>query len=317
MTALWIVLCVIALFLIFLFIFSGVVIHMAVGVRFDENPAFTYFRAEDFCIEKEEVKFRRKKDTLKGYIYNLGGQKGAIVFCHGMGPGCSPYMTEVAKLCSLGYRVLAVDYKGCGLSEGKKAGSFYAGVKAIKMCLEYACKRWGSATLVGHSWGAYTALVCSNMQGVDKVVAISAPDSAPSIYTYRAKLVAGKWAQIIYPFIYVLNLFKGAKENEKASKAAKKAKCPILCLQGDADKTVDINHSAYNNLSGQNIQKMLYRGKAHSPQLTLEAEKLLKELSYHARLKTDESEYFKNADFKGMCAQDEDVWSGIQKFLQT
>lgn len=305
-----VILSICLLLLIFAFICEFIVF----GKRCDKNPLLKYFTAEDFGLSAEPVSLPK---GLNGFLYKKNEPaRELIVFCHGMGAGHLAYTTEIAYFCNLGYAVLAVDYRGCNLSEGKNLKGMYSGVKTAIAAIDYARSviKPDKLFLVGHSWGAYSALCASAKRKVDKVVAISAPDTPSKIMQEGAgSAISRPFAAILRPFFYLVEFFNfGAKGNLSASKCAKKNGAPTLLIHGDKDKVVSVKKSAYGNAEGENITKLLARGKAHNPYNTVNAEKQLSELS--AKLRAGERD-FTGFDFSAATEEDKEVMRAISEFI--
>ena len=306
------VLFIFLLLLIFAFIAEG----FAFGKRYDKNPLLKYFTAEDFSLSAEPVSTGR---GLKGFIYrkDISTAEKLIIFCHGMGPGHIAYTTEIAYFCNLGYTVLALDSKGCNFSDGKNLKGMYSGVETAKAAIDYAkANSYKKIYLVGHSWGAYSALCASAERKVDAVVAISAPNS-PSKTMQEGAVNVGMpkfIAAIFRPFWWIVNLFKfGSKGNASAAKCARKNGVPTLLIHGDKDNIVTPQKAVYYKAEGANITKLLVSGKAHNPYNTVNAEKLLAEIPQ--RLKKGE-EGIKNFDFTAATEEDKEVMQKIALFLE-
>ncbi|MBO4326759.1 MAG: hypothetical protein J5950_05775, partial [Clostridia bacterium] len=88
--------------------------------RYDKDEAIPYYCAEDFpgliCTQGA---FQNSQNVLiRHFTYNYAeyDENKLILFCPGMGPGHTAYLAEIETLCRAGYRVLTLDYTGCGTS---------------------------------------------------------------------------------------------------------------------------------------------------------------------------------------------------------
>ncbi len=288
------------------------------GKRYDKNPDLKYYSAEDFNLSAEPVSLPK---GLKGFIYRKSDKRQngkLIIFCHGMGPGHIAYTTEIAYFCENGFTVLAVDSIGCGFSDGKKIKNMYEGVKTAISAIDYAKSlEFEKVYLVGHSWGAYSALCASVKRKVDKVVAISAPITpSKTMQEGAASIISRPLATIERPFWWIVNFLKsGAKGNANASKSAMKNGTPTLLIHGDKDKIVTPNNAVFYKAKGGHITKLLAKGKEHNPYNTENAEKLLAELS--EKFKRRNIEDIAEFDFKGATEEDEEVMQKILNFLES
>ena len=297
------------------FTFAILTEHLVFGKRCDKNPLVKYFTAEDFCLSAEPVSLQ---NGLNGFIYKKDGilhNGKLIIFCHGMGPGHIAYTTEIAFFCNNGFTVLAVDSRGCNFSEGKNLKGMYSGVQTVIAAIDFAkTLHYNKVFLVGHSWGAYSALCASAKRKVDGVVAISAPATpAMTICDGAAPIISKPLAYMLRPFLWLVNLFKfGAKGNSNAAKAAEINGVPSLLIHGDNDRIVRLKNSAFAKAEGKNVTKLLAKGKAHNPYNTADAEKLLAELTNGLKSCTKD---FSSFDFTAATQEDGDVMRTICDFI--
>ena len=311
-----------------LFLLSAYIHNSTFGSRRDKNPLLKYFDYEDFSLKVDEVSIPRKKGALRGYIYYPATEKNGklIVFCHGMGPGQIAYTTEIAYFCNNGFTVLALDSKGCNLSDGKNTNGMYEGVKTAVSAIDFARNDSRLADmpvyLVGHSWGGFSVLCAAAERKVNAVVAISAPVSLVKIVYNNASAHMPKFfAALLCPFLAVVDFFKfGVKSNLNAPKLADKSGTPVLHIQGDGDRIVPLKNSAYAKSQGRNVQKLLVEGRAHNPYNTVEAQKkmaeLFSKLSSARKMSAEEREnYFNNFDFVAATEEDLEVMGKITQFL--
>lgn len=289
---------------------------IAFGKRYDKNPVLKYFTADDFGLSAEPVSAGK---FLKGFIYRnpkIEDNGKVIIFCHGMGPGHIAYTTEISYFCNLGYTVVAFDSKGCNFSGGKNIKGMYEGVKTATAAIDFVRGKFANSPvyLVGHSWGAYSALCASLIRKVNAVVAISAP-TTPSKTMQKGAVNVGMpkfFAAILRPYWWLIALLKyGAKGNANAVKRAQKNSTPTLLIHGDKDVIVPLKNSVYGKADGAHITKYLARGKNHNPYNTENAERLLGELS----LKLSKREDISNFDFTAATEEDKEVMTEISSFL--
>lgn len=310
------VLCAVWLIFIALLTISLLICRAAFGSRCDKNPLLKYFSAEDFSLSAQTVELLSSKDeALRAVIYKKAGvppKKELLIFCHGMGPGHVAYTTEIAYFCNLGYTVLAPDYYGCNLSDGKNISEFASGRLSVECAVDYARRNmagYDGIYLVGHSWGGWSAICAGYEKRVDKIVAISAPDRGDRAICDAASSRLPKFFTfILRPFI------KFICGDKSAAKLAQNCTCPVLLVHGDGDKTVPCGNSVYHLAEGGHITKYLVEGRGHNPYNTPAAEQKLFELS--AALKRGEGEeFFKNFDFSAATEEDKEVMGEIARFL--
>lgn len=292
--------------------------HCAFGKRCDKNPNLKYFSAEDFGLSAELISL---PNGLKGFIYrkaDMRQKEKLIIFCHGMGPGQIAYTTEIADFCNNGYIVLALDSAGCNMSEGKSIKGMYSGVETAIAAIDFARSYFSAdmpVYLVGHSWGAYSALCASAKRKVAGVVAISAPDTpSKTMQEAAAPIISRPLAAILRPFWWLVNFIRyGAKGNTSAARSAERNCTPTMLIHGDADKIVTFSKSVYFKANGGNITKLFAAGKGHNPYNTQNAEKLLAELTASFKNRTYDKDKF---DFVGATEEDETVMREITRFIE-
>lgn len=320
----WLIVLIILLSVILvLFTLAYIAYRTAFWQRYDKNPILKYFTGEDFNLNAEIIEIGR----LRGAIYQKNGankREEVIVFVHGMGPGHIAYTTEIAYFCNLGYTVVAVDSLGCNLSGGKNIKGMYEGVKTAVTAIDYARAHFPEKKvyLVGHSWGGYSALCASARRKVEKVVAISAPNTpVKTLYEGAAHFISKPVAAILCPFWWIINfLLFGAKGNASAIKCARKNGTPTLLIHGDKDKIVTPSKAVFYKNYGQNVTKFLAEGKAHNPYNTVNAEKKLAELSAGLsrakKMSREEREnFFESFDYLAATEEDLTVMGAISDFF--
>ena len=134
--------------------------------RYDKDEEITYYCAEDFAgLACEQGSFKNSQNVMIRYFtYNYAEYKEdkLILFCPGMGPGHTAYLAEIETLCRAGYRVLTLDYTGCGTSGGERMDSVNAPVRDAAELIDLL-KPKEELIPVGHSLGGYTALTIANV----------------------------------------------------------------------------------------------------------------------------------------------------------
>lgn len=326
-----IILCaLVAAFCTFMVCFAVYAQNKGFGGRFEKNRLLKYFTAEEFSLNTEAVETRLGKTKLKGFIYwsgDISSVERLVIFSHGMGPGQCSYTTEIAYFCRNGCAVLAFDCCGCGLSGGKSLGGLENSARVLVAAAKYAKGRRELKNLktyfVGHSMGAYSALVAASFAHADGVVSFSSPDQPSRMVECGAAPLTGKFfAKILRPFVKVVTFFRFGKYADiKASRAIVRSGVPALVIHGDCDTAVPLELSAYNNLSEVgNIKLMLCRGKGHNPYNTISAERRLYELKQGIMTADKMSErekqaFFSAQDYYAICEEDAEVMSAVYDFI--
>ncbi|MGB4273659.1 MAG: hypothetical protein WBJ95_02050, partial [Bacillota bacterium] len=72
-----------------------------------DRPQFSaYLRYEDVPeYNRKIVQFKSGKNTLTGYIYGEGTEKGLIVLAHGLGAGAESYLPQIIYFLDKGWAV--------------------------------------------------------------------------------------------------------------------------------------------------------------------------------------------------------------------
>lgn len=299
------------------------------GVRQDKNARYKYFTAEDFNLKGESFPVYYNGGYLSGNLYfdgELDDSNTLVIFVHGFGAGSASYTTEIASLVRRGYAVLAYDAYGCNNSEGKAIRGFYSGAEcAVAACI--AVRRDDrlkdkNLVLVGHSWGAYSALCASAEIKVDKVVAISAFNSPIRATLDAISMVTGRHSAVfnafLYPWFALINMLKfGVKGNSKSAKVAEKSGAEILVIHGKRDKTVPVKNSAAVAVRGLNFSVLMFDDKGHNPYNTINAEKILSTLlTTHFADEKSMTEFCEKFDWNAATEEDDEVMNKIYAFIE-
>ena len=119
--------------------------------------------------------------TDRVQVYEWGSGSRTVLIAHGWGSRASRFAPLAAALVARGWRVLALDAPGHGLSPGRSSSlpQFMAALDAVAVALGPV------QALIGHSLGAL-AIVCARsssapswFSALRKVVLISMPSGAP------------------------------------------------------------------------------------------------------------------------------------------
>lgn len=309
--------------------FAIVVDRAVFGTRQVKDARFRYFTEEDFALKGEDFPVFYSGISLSGRLYFDGALKDRdtlVIFVHGFGAGSSSYTTEIASLVRRGYAVLAYDAYGCNASQGKGIRGFYCGAECAIAAVLAARRderlKDKRTFLVGHSWGAYSALCAASEVGVDGVVALSAFNDPVKALTDMVNSGMGRpnrvLAALVYPWFRLINAIKfGLKGNVKAAKAVIESGTPALIIHGEHDLTVPITNSAALAATGRGPKVEVLAGKAHNPYNTPDAERLLGML-LTARFADEKEErlYFDNFDWRAATEEDEGVMNEIYAFIE-
>lgn len=263
-------------FVIFLYLaFAIIIVFLANSklflVRGKDPDNDCYLKFEDFTtLNREEYSCFYKGETIRGYIYTYkeykDEYKGFIILSHGLWGSHIQYLLDIELLASLGYKVLAYDNYGVGISDGKTqvslANSIYvldAVISDIKM---NQLNENLDIILYGHSMGGY-AISCNlkKHKEIKKAIIRSAPLSA-SISGRDLLVMNNKFiGYFLYPIIPFATLLLLGKKNDLNSKSMlkKNKTTKVLLSQAKNDQIVPYKHSlAYKMLKSRQDNLEIY-----------------------------------------------------------
>ncbi|MBR7063356.1 MAG: alpha/beta fold hydrolase [Clostridia bacterium] len=293
--------------------------------RYDKDEAIPYYSPADFpgleCIEGSFVNSEGVTIRYFTYCYAEPSTGKLILFCPGMGPGHTAYLAEIETLCRAGYRVLTLDYTGCGASGGERMTSVNAPTRDALELIDLL-KPQEELVPVGHSLGGYTALnIARLLPAVKHAVIISGfvTISDEMMGFVKLRLLADR----VKRFEKKLDPQYGAGDN-RAYIAATQDK--LLWIHSTDDPMVNYKHNAGRVLKAgnPNIRVLTVEHKRHNPQYTQEALATMNawmggyyRLIREKQLETPEARkaYFADKPVGQMTAQDPAVFGEILKFL--
>lgn len=189
------------------------------------NPCYLSFKDYENNLEREEFSIKiNEKETVGGYYYtrkNLKEYKGFILLSPGYGGTHIQYLLDINYLCDKGYKVMAYDQIGTGLSSGKSMVDLAHGGDVCYQLVTYIkennLNEGLKFILYGHSWGGYSVIKgCT--EDVDLIISRSGFDCpiACMLAMFQKFGVMGK---ILSPFLYMYyKLFHKKNSFEFASK---------------------------------------------------------------------------------------------------
>ena len=306
------------------------------GKRYEGDPRFKYFTADDFDgLETEPVEFASGNNTLRGCIYRCAeAPRALVIFVHGFGAGHLAYTTEICTLARAGFCVLAYDATGCGKSDGKDMRGFDQGPRDLSAALRFARSETRFAgmpvLLVGHSWGAFTVL--NTLPQCEGVVCgavamcgfISCADSLARSMAMRYKILS----PLRLPVACCLRLIQAARfrkdANHNSLRALAQTDIPVLLLYGERDAVIPYPANgaviAKRFAQKSSVSFQSFPAKGHNVYLSERAERLMHEQigaaekgahadSAHAQA------YFAAIDWKAITEEDAAVMEQIVRFL--
>ena len=293
--------------------------------RYDKDEAIPYYCPDDFpgltCDRGEFQNSANVTIRYFTYCYAEYDARKLVLFCPGMGPGHTAYLTEIETLCRSGYRVLTLDYTGCGESGGERMTSVNAPVRDAVELLDLLAPR-EEIIPIGHSLGGYTALTVANLlSAVKRAVVISGFVSiADEMMGFvKLRLLANR----VKAFEKRLDTRYGAVDN---SAYLKSTTDKLLWIHSTDDPMVNYKHNAGQvlKLNNPNVRVITVTGKKHNPQYSAEALNTMNTWmgEYFRKLKAKEFDspearkaYFDDKPISRMTAQDPAVFDEILRFI--
>lgn len=294
--------------------------------RYDKEIGVPYYAYTDFIGLRQEIysftNSRRIEITYFYYYYDNYKTDKIILFCHGLGPGHASYLAEIETLARRGYKVLTLDYTGCGESKGKNMISLNTPTSDVIELLDFLNIKV-PIVLVGHSLGGYTALNVINLRDdIKKAVILSGFLSIKPLLGHFVKsdfIIRHllKYESKKEPKYYPLNNidYLGKTDNQ------------ILFIQSDDDQMVpfDIGLGLVEKIDNPCIKKLRLTGRKHNPNYTDSAVAYMNEVfgGYQKMLnekkkKTDDEiiAYFKDVSLSRLVEQDQKLFDQIQDFIE-
>ena len=293
--------------------------------RYDKEVGVPYYAYTDFKGLKQEAYTFYNSIGIEihyfFYYYDNYKDDKIILFLPGLGPGHASYMAEIETLAKRGYKILTLDYTGCGESKGPYLGSLNAPTRDTIDLLNLL--NLDKPTVVmGHSLGGFTALkVASLKKEINKVVVMS------PIVTIRPMIYNASKSKFITHFVLKYER-KVEKEYDKIDlpKYLGNTTDDILFIQSVDDPMVPYETSlkVAEKSNNPHIKTIKFENKKHNPNYTLEAVQYMNEVfgAFNRRvmdkaIATDEERiaYFKNVSIQRLTEQDQNLFSQIEEFI--
>ena len=293
--------------------------------RYDKEIGVPYHSYLDFKgLKQESYIFNNSKGIEIHYFYyyydNYRDDK-IVLFCHGMGPGHVSYLADIDALARRGYKVLTLDYRGCGESKGEYLGSLNAPTRDVMDLLAYL-KIDKPIVIVGHSLGGFTALKVASLRKDITNVVVLAP-----IVTTRPMIFNASKSKFITHFILKYER-KVEKEYDSIDlpKYLKETQDKVLFIQSVDDPMVPYETSlkVAEETNNPNIETIKLNGRKHNPNYTEAAVNYMNEvfgqynrLAKYKKFQSDEERiaYFKDVSLEKLTEQDEELFDKIDSFI--
>jgi pimeloyl-ACP methyl ester carboxylesterase len=294
--------------------------------RYDKEVGIPYYSYKDFKDFKcEDNSFTNSYGiNLRYFFYYYANYKKdkIILFCHGMGPGHTAYIAEIESLARRGYKVLTLDFAGCGESGGKYLGSLNKPTRDVVDLLNHLNLK-EQIILMGHSMGGYTALntLCLR-KDITKVVAISPIIQIEPLLQLntKSKFITKhllRYERKVNREIFDINIPKYLENTTD----------DVFVIQSKDDQMVPYGMSlkVIEGIKNPHIKTKRYEGRKHNPNYTDNAISYMDSVfgKYYAllnekKIKTDEDRinYFKDVSLAKLVEQDEQLFDEIVDFIE-
>ena len=293
--------------------------------RYDKEVGVPYYSTSDFKgLNEEAFSFVNSRGIeLKYFYYYYNNYKDdkIVLFLHGLACGHYAYFAEIDALARRGFKVLTIDYTGCGDSKGKVLGSLNTPTKDVNELLDLL-KLDKPLVLVGHSLGGYTSLnTISIRDEIKKAVIIS---GFLSVKTIGEALIKNDFfvKRIVK---YENKLYPEYKELNNVN-YLNKTTDDIFFIQSDDDAMVPyrIALEVVEQIDNPHIKKLKMSNRKHNPNYTDSAVQYMNEtfgnyyyLIKQKKIKTSEDKinYFKDVSLAKLVEQDEKLFDEIAAFI--
>lgn len=218
---------------------------------------------------------------LQGWVsstamYDSQLPKGTMILLHGHGSNKAGVLTEAGYFLQLGYRVLLLDFRAHGNSEGNTCTIGYEEVKDVKAAYDYV-RQSGEKNIIiyGISMGAATAMKAVHdyqlqpskmilempfgtlkdaVKGRCRILGVPVEPTS-TLLTFWGGLEQGFWAFNYQPALY-----------------AKSITCPVLLQWGEKDNRVTRaeTDAVYAGLASNHKQLVIYHNAGHQSLATIE-----------------------------------------------
>jgi len=206
-------------------------------------------------MNQEHISFSNPAgDTLNGVLHHAAGNvtRGAAILCHGMesAKNSEKLIFLAQALADRGISALRFDFRYVGESTGKFADITYSGeVEDLQAAYEFMQSRQPAKTAVfGSSMGGTVALLFAGQKAGDAnvaaVVTLAAPGH-PENFPRRVLTPTQlqQWRERGYTTYNRQRLNVSLLEDLErldVPDAARRIRCPVLILHGDADEVVPV-----------------------------------------------------------------------------
>lgn len=286
-------------------------------------PMFDY---RDLSLNQESFEFINSKGIRINYYFyskEIKHNNKVILFLPGMaGKGHVAYLREIDTLCSKGYKVLTLDYTGCGKSDGKRLTSVFYPTRDAMDLLDYLNLK-EEIIIIGHSMGGFTTLNLLYLRkDIKKGVTIS-----PFLNLKYLLMSFMKSSFVINKILKYEKKCGGKYFDIDLEEFLKNTNKEIMFIQSQDDPICKYEYGLgkaieYNNT---HIIPIIEEDKKHNPNYALDALIYMNDCfnTYNYLVKKHklitykkQVAYFKDKSLIKMTEQDNKIWNQIFLFIE-
>ena len=266
----------VASFMIVMIIYEGIFSRVE---EYQYNSFITY---EDMLgYSPEEISFDSRGFAINGVIYKKGNSDKIVILGHSKGGSGEDMLPEAKFFLNNGFSAMVFDYVGCGKSAGSSQVGFQQPVYNFIDAIEYAQSNgYEKIYLYGRGVGGYAASVCSTIEGVMSVAAVSSFSSISDMTLEYATSNMGVLGYLEYPVMLLYQfLVYGSDVNNNAVDAINSSTVPILVVHGTNDETIHYDGASLINsskkITNPNVVYKTIEGGKHSSLMRSEKANIL------------------------------------------
>ena len=220
--------------------------------RYDAKKYSGYLQYSNVkdSYDRTAVSFQSGDNSLKGYLYGDGYDKGLVVIAPGRGTNSEEYLPEALFFVDHGWRVMTFDYTGSFESQGKSSKGLPQARIDLLAALDYIQSDDSlkdlPVMLYGHSWGGYAVTaVLNDVDNISAVASLSGFNSPMGLFDEQAHRMMGVLAYIEYPFEWAYQTLLFGKDAAVTAVAGiNRTDTPVMIIHGTEDGAI-----AYNGAS--------------------------------------------------------------------
>ena len=191
-----------------------------------------------------------------------------VLIMHGWGVNAEVVMPVAHPFYMAGYNVLLVDTRNHGQSDSDGHSSMPTFAHDIESGLDWLKQQpeTGKIAIVGHSVGAAASLlVASRRRDMDAVISIASFAHPEWLMQRYLKTLHIPKPLVAVVLRYVEHIIGHRFEAIAPINSARKIRCPVLLVHGEADKTIPVSdvHAIAKNCGDQNIKTLLIPDADH------------------------------------------------------